>query len=116
MDHQETTMGERFNITSLLLGVATGIVATVLFATYDERRFKRVTRSTRAAGNRTGEYLSDFDDNLRERADDMVDSARNGVRKVGKSARHAVDSAARSAEDSADRLADSAHRAIGSKP
>ena len=53
MENVETNSASRVNLASLLLGLVAGVTATVLFATYNERRFKRVTQTTRAVGDRT---------------------------------------------------------------
>jgi len=112
MENVETNSASRVNLASLLLGLVAGVTATVLFATYNERRFKRVTQTTRAVGDRTGELLDGVETRMLERADEIVDSARDGVKQLSKDTRHAVNSATKSVEATVDRMADSAQRMI----
>ena len=96
----------------MLVGLGTGIAATILFATYNERKFKRVTERTRNMGSRTGEYLHNVEDNVLGKADDLIESARTRALRAAKGTRDAVNNSTHSAEESVNRLADSAHKSI----
>ena len=100
------------NIQSMLLGVAAGVVGTILFAAYREEKFNRVVRKTRDAGDRSQEYLSDLGTQMRYKADHAVEAAVNGVDKVGAKVRRAVGVATDTIEEKAHQAADRAHNAL----
>ena len=81
MEHQNSSSG--LHLGSAIVGLAAGIVGTILYATYKEREFNRVVDKTRELGDRSSEYLGDMSQNVRTKAAAMVESAQHTVEKIG---------------------------------
>jgi hypothetical protein len=88
MEHQNS--GNGLHLGSAIVGLAAGIVGTILYATYKEREFNRVVGKTRELGDRSSEYLSDVTENVRSKAVTVVDNAQQTVDRLSEKVKSAV--------------------------
>lgn len=108
MKIEQTTYDRKRLVMPMLVGLGTGIAATILYAAFNERRFNRVTGRVRHASDRAGDYVHRVESDIRDRVEGVAESAKNRAKSLAKGAHAAVDSA----EASIERVADSARRAI----
>ena len=84
---------------SLLIGLAAGVAGTLLFATYNERGFRKAVDKTRELGDRAEDYVGNVTGNMRERAGSMMEHAQHGIETAGKKVREVVDNATHKVEE-----------------
>jgi len=88
MEHQNS--GNGLHLASALIGVAAGVVGTILYAAYKEQEFNRLVGRTRELGDRSSEYLGEVGENVRTKAVAMVDSAQSAVDNLSEKVKTAV--------------------------
>jgi hypothetical protein len=75
---------------SLIVGLAAGVVGTILFATYNKRRFAMATDKVQELTDRSTHYVGDVAHNVRDKASGMIETAADGVKNLGESVKKAV--------------------------
>ena len=71
-----------FSPLSFVFGVAVGVVATIVFATYSEDKFDVVVGKTRELGDRAGDVASDVKDRVTETAQNVGQTAKDQIKRV----------------------------------
>jgi hypothetical protein len=79
------------SLTSVVIGFALGVAATLVYATYRKEEFEKVVDRTRELSDKSGEFLADATDTVKQKV--------NSLRGHG--------------EDLAEQAGDAAHRAKG---
>src|SRR5262245_59620552 len=103
-DQQHSDHG--IHLGSLLLGVAAGVAGTLLFATYNERSFRKAVDKTRELSDRAEDYVGNVTGNMRQRAGSMMESAQHGIESAGQKVREVVDNATHKVEEVAQNVTD----------
>jgi methyl-accepting chemotaxis protein len=101
--YREQNSDGGLHFASLLVGIAAGVVGTIVYATYNERQFNRVVGKTRELSDRSGEYLGDVRDNAMHKTQELVESARHGVESVGNKVHEVVNRVTHSTDKVADK-------------
>ena len=79
------------HVPSMFVGLAVGVVGTIIYATYREREFNRLVKKTRELADRSAEYAGEAGQGLKDRAVALVDSAEDAVANLGQSVQRLVD-------------------------
>ncbi len=88
-----TSPRKRTNIdlASVLLGLGSGIFATLIFAIYKEREFDRLINNSRKMADSAGNFVENIGDEAQAMNSNLANAAHNGVRSVKKVSRDAIE-------------------------
>src|SRR4051812_13272409 len=91
LEAHEDHEGGGFSPLSFMLGLAVGVVATVVFATYAQDKFTVVTRKTRQIGDKAGETATNVGQKVSETAQTVAKKARDQYANVSSKAKDQID-------------------------
>ena len=86
---------------SLIIGLALGVAATLVYATYQEKSFNRLVSRTREIGDQTGDFFGDLTDNVKDRAAQLTGRMRSMVDDVEETAHETVKAAKSAGKEAA---------------
>ena len=91
--HHENSPQPRssIEITSVLLGIGSGIMATLIFAAFRQREFDRLINKSRRIAGSAGDFVGNVSDDAHAMTSHMAHAAHDSVRSVGQASKDALE-------------------------
>ncbi len=83
--YEQQNSNHGLSLPSVIVGMAAGILGTIVYATYREKEFNRLISKSRELSDHSSQYLGDIGQNLKDKAVSATDSAENVISNLNKS-------------------------------
>lgn len=84
------------DLKSMLLGIGTGILATMIFATYKQREFDQMVRKSRQMASSAGEFVDHLNEEAHTMTSNIAHAAQEGMRTARKGSMETIEAVRRS--------------------
>ncbi|MFM9874111.1 MAG: hypothetical protein ACKVQS_11685 [Fimbriimonadaceae bacterium] len=79
------------DLTSVLFGLGSGILATLIFATYKQREFDRMIDKSRKMAGSAGDFVDHMSDDAQAMTSRLAHVAHDGVRSASHASKDAIE-------------------------
>jgi hypothetical protein len=76
---------------SVIFGIGSGIIATLVYATYKQREFDRLINKSREIAGNAGDFVDHVGDEAQELTTRITNAAHDGLRTANKASKEAIE-------------------------